>query len=153
MDIIKLKCLGGDVFFSKEDVPDDTFLSALISWNDGSTELSVSEPKEIVSNLMASLKYEKIIDDNISLKHMYLLAKSWAFPKELLDQLEENIVKKTEKEPILQCKICKVGFKESENTSTSCKSHTSNMHGGTYLFQCCGKNFDNPCCIGYHIKM
>ena len=102
---------------------------------------------------MASLKYEKIIDDNISLKHMYLLAKSWAFPKELLDQLEENIVKKTEKEPILQCRICKVGFKESENTSTSCKSHTSNMNGGTYLFHCCGKNFDNPCCIGYHIKM
>ena len=46
MDIIKLKCLGGDVFFSKQDVPDDTFLSALISWNDGSTELSVSEPKK-----------------------------------------------------------------------------------------------------------
>ena len=29
MDIIKLKCLGGDVFFSKQDVPDDTFLMHL----------------------------------------------------------------------------------------------------------------------------
>ena len=153
MDIIKLQCLGGDVFFSKGDVPEDTFLSALISWEGSGTNLSVNEPKEIVSNLMASIKYGKILDDNVSLKHMFLLAQSWAFPQEILDQLEETILKKIENEEVFLCRNCNVGFKESENTSTSCKSHTSNMHGGTYLFHCCGKNFDNPCCVGYHIKI
>jgi hypothetical protein len=153
MDIIKLKCLGGDVFFSNEDIPENTFLSALISWEEDVTNLSVNEPKEIVSNLMASIKYGKILDDNVSLKHMFMLAQSWTFPQEILDTLEDTILKKIDNEYAVQCKICNIGFKESENTSTSCKSHTSHMHGGTYLFHCCGKNFDNPCCLGYHIKI
>ena len=59
--IIKLNCLGGAVFVNTEQIPEDTFLSKLIEWEPESKEFTVSEPREIVSNLLASIKYKTIL--------------------------------------------------------------------------------------------
>ena len=52
------------------------------------------------------------------------------------------------------CKICQVGFKMKENTSTSCKSHSRSYSAVSYKFNCCGLNpniTENVyCTVGYH---
>ena len=152
--LIKLNCLGGCVFVDTDHIPEDSFLSKLIEWEEGKTEFDVSEPKEIVSNLMASIKYGTIIDDNISLKHMLLLAKSWCFPEEILNQFEEEIKIHIEKEPIQLCKVCGIGFKHSENTNTSCKLHTGKFSLIAKQFDCCGnRELNEYCKIGYHVAV
>ena len=152
--IVKLNCLGGSVFVDTEHIPEDTFLSKLIEWEEGKKEFDVSEPKEIVSNLMASIKYRTLIDDNISLKHMFLLAKSWCFPEEILNQIEKEIVIQIEKEPIQICKVCGIGFKHSENTSTSCKLHSGTFSLIARKFTCCGNDtLEQYCKIGYHVAV
>jgi hypothetical protein len=150
--IVKLNCLGGAVFVNTEQIPKDTFLSKLIEWEPESKEFSVSEPKNVVSNLLASVKYNTLIDDNVSLKEMFLLAKSWCFPEEILNVLESEIFVKIEKEQPLVCKICGVGFKQSENTATSCKLHTEKFSLISRVFVCCGKKtLEEYCKIGYHV--
>ena len=53
---------------------------------------------------------------------------------------------------VFQCKNCNVGFKLSENTSTSCKYHKLNYNFVVSSWSCCGKNKDcNGCSVGYHV--
>ena len=60
-------------------------------------------------------------------------------------------------ETIYKCINCGIGFKESENTESSCKFHSGeyNQHCHPNRFKCCGASVldeYNPCKIGYHIK-
>jgi hypothetical protein len=70
------------------------------------------------------------------------------FPEELL--LETKILNK---EDILICKLCDIGYTMDENSNTACKCHPCNLNINFTKYTCCGKNSDqylDGCKIGYH---
>lgn len=73
------------------------------------------------------------------------------FPEFKELEIDENIYK---------CINCGIGFKESENTESSCKFHSGEITTNyPRRYKCCAKILDNlddncgPCRIGYHVKI
>ena len=69
---------------------------------------------------------------------------------------EESLLETDKNEPVLLCKNCRIGYKQSENTNTSCQFHpgyTTKINDMTH-YSCCGISMFEAstkyCRIGYH---
>ena len=110
-------------------------------------------------NISSQILIKLIKFDNIPNSLMMSVCEKWCCPQWIIDLLnKEEIKTKNNKLDIhdyfLKCLTCNVGFKMSENTSTSCKTHKSNYSSITNNFPCCGNNpneVENHFCrVGYH---
>lgn len=180
MDIVILVCNDGELLYNKEVYStyfdSDNFLSQLVKYpkNMGSTSKNDShhekyythEDVSIVKSIINSIRFNKlIVYDDISLEYLLEIAKMWCINDSIINEIEKKIEDKIQEkmeskrnEPILLCSICKTGFKQSENTSTSCKTHDIIIGFGFFYgelkWKCCAKpviNEDNFCRVGYHV--
>ena len=146
----------------------DWFITNLIKYTDNdnnSKTIEVYESKNAVLTLFDSIRFNKLVMYNESIDYILTLADYWCAPEWLIEELKEYkknkldyLSKKQDEikmnEKTLMCNRCYTGYKESENTNTSCKTHrysVSLMGGNDYIFTCCGKTHnEQPCIIGYH---
>lgn len=123
--------------------------------------IEVFESKNAVMTLFDSLRFNKLVLYNESIDYIIQLADYWCAPewlqKDLLEFKEVNKIKNKSTlldntdEPVKYCKICYTGFKESENTSTSCATHSGSFISTIQKFDCCGRDSsEEPCRKGYH---
>ena len=167
MSII-LKLRDGEITIKKDYFEKylnfDWYLSSLIRFpynedDKGDKEnqvFEIFENKNAVLSIIDSLKFSKlVIHNDVSLEYFEALCDMWLVPDWLKNDIvtrKNNIV---DLNKITECKICKIGFKMSENTSTSCKSH-SGYCNLQKMMTCCGVKINEAkdyCIIGYHIPI
>ena len=123
--------------------------------------IELFESKNAVMTLFDSLRFNKLVLYDESIDYIIQLADYWCAPewlqKELLEHKERNNTKNKRKvidntdEPVKYCSICFSGFKESENTPTSCIRHFGSYITTVEKFNCCGRDStEEPCGQGYH---
>ena len=167
MYIFKLRdgdiCIPEKFYSSFLDI--DWFISSLIKFNDASTKendkiIEIYESKNAVLTMFDSIRFNKLVLYDESIDYLINLADYWCAPDWLQNELKEykknSFCKKINiNEQILQCTLCKTGFKMSENTHMSCKTHrnsTISNYSGNLIFSCCGRDKnEEPCLVGYHI--
>lgn len=124
-------------------------------------KIDLTEDANIIKSILESMRLKKLIfqkDDN--LLYMLALCEKWCMPYWLLYNLKDEIeipekmralklIDSIMKSGVLKCKLCGVGFKEKENTSTSCKSHRHHYDIPNECYVCCGGT--EHCRIGYHV--
>ena len=155
MELITFYCRGDPLTLTKTEIESlsdsDWFISLLIKYNDEGEKTELSEDIDIVKSIIETLRYKKIVLYNtISLTHMKMLCDKWCVPSWVMDEIGKPPITYNTDEPILQCRICRGGFKKSENTHNSCKTHKS-ICGSDGVFFCC--NTQSPCVVGYHIPI
>ena len=165
------------IFYTKGDIcgfiKEEWFLSHILkedSLEDSdSNTIIINEDKNTVRSLIDSLRYNRlIVYPDVSFDYLIALSEKWCLPdwvnksiKERLDHnidtnhVDRGIVNRRQIDPIdnivFHCTNCKVGFRHSENKSTSCKAHPGGFHPGIETFTCCGRKGDaGPCVSGYH---
>jgi len=145
-------------------IDQDWFLALLVSNNFGKeTEncYSIWEDFNHVMSLIESLRYnELIILESVSLDYLECLADKWCAPEWLKDKIKEK--KKEIKlgknitninDLVFKCEVCDKGFKNSENTKYSCRTHTYGYSSASECFSCCGNGKESKYCkVGYHIS-
>lgn len=127
-----------------------------------SNKININEDKNLALSLIETMRYNKLIllNDNININLLLLLAKKWRVPDKIINIIENNLSEKAKKiiinHPILnylifQCINCKMGFKLHENTNNSCVCHPKCLNHISHKFNCCGKySGSDPCSRGYH---
>ena len=134
--------------------------------NDVNKEIYLYEDSSVFMSIIESIRFKRlIILNSVDPTHMYALCDKWCVPKWLLDELD-NYKKNKEIRPILisylentlsneiiKCANCKVGFKKSENTSTSCQYHNGNIISisNERIWNCCNIGINKGCKLGYHV--
>lgn len=168
MKMIELCCRKESVFMTKGDITglikEDWFLSVLVGSDyfkleeNEKNRIEINEDKNTVLSLIESLRHNTLIVlEGVSLDYMHALGEKWCLPESILIQIEERIKKKEKpqldvNDVVFLCCNCNAGFKESENTKTSCKSHKTNMYPGSITYSCCGRHHgEEPCVTGYHV--
>ena len=173
MNIIELSCRGESVFLTKGDITglikEDWFLSVLIGAdylkpdNHAKHRVEINEDKNTVMSLIETMRYNSLIVlEGVSLDYMLALGEKWCLPDCFLLAIKErqDKLEKSKPEPgtkygynnvVFTCINCGTGFKESENTPTSCKYHRLPMGPGGIRFPCCGRHYgEEQCVVGYH---
>lgn len=130
--------------------------------NYDSNKINIYEDKDLALSLIETMRYNKIIllNKNIDVKLLLLLAKKWRVPDKFINLIENNLSEKNNNlitfNPILnyiifQCINCKMGFKLHENKIDSCICHPKCLNHISHKFNCCGKySGSEPCSKGYH---
>lgn len=147
---------GGIIYkiINKEIIYTDWYLSKLIQYDkpnkDGKYVLY--EDYEIAVDIINSIKHNNfIITNKDKINYYTALCDKWTVPQWLTKNALElyNEIN----HPVKYCRICKTGFKENENSSTSCKTHVQDFNQISNKFLCCGKlKYEEFCKIGYHVK-
>ena len=170
------KCRDGEVIIPKKQFETflniDWFITNLIKYSEETDKdnhkiIELYESKNAVLTLFDSIRFNKLILHDESIDYIISLSDYWCAPKWLITELE--LVKEREtnntntfldsypnqnlnQNPIVECKLCRMGFKLKENSCTSCKRHLYSINNGTLKFACCGRGPNEECCsIGYHI--
>ena len=127
---------------------------------DGNAENQVYElweDKDVFISIIDSIRYKQILlNKSVTIEKFIALATKWTAPEWLLRlaELKKNEICDHSHQlvSVFECKNCNVGFKLSENTSTSCTFHKQNYNFNVSAWGCCGENKDsNGCCVGYHV--
>ena len=152
MEIITFYCRGEPLTLTRNEIEtlcdSDWFISLLIKYNDNGEKTELLEDINIVKSIIETLRYKKLVMyKNISLGHMKLLCDKWCVPNWVTEEIEKKRIIHNTDEPVLVCYLCRVGFKKSENTPTSCKKHRS-VCSSDGVFFCC--NTQEPCFVGFH---
>jgi hypothetical protein len=163
----KFICRDGEITIPKQEFDNiiykDWFINKVFEYDNIDT-FNIWEDKQIVLTILDSVRYNKLIfNDNINLNYLLVLAEKWCVPTNIIDEINYKI-KQTNIIDILlpevkQCKNCKIGYKETENTSNSCQIHDDIFinHGKNH--HCCGiSSTDHShekrlgCKKGFHIQ-
>lgn len=172
MNLLKIYCRGEPIIITKEDIEieKDWFLPLLLKYEinnekeNGITEVHIGEERNLILSVIETIRYNRLIKfDNIPLDLMHALCEKWCCPEHILNLILKEKQKENYKSiPIndinnyfLKCSLCEVGFKISENTSESCKTHAKSYSSLTNNHPCCGNNPKEDgilfCRIGYHV--
>lgn len=168
MEIIELSFRKESVFLLKSEIINLTnekwFLSTLLDMDFSddplSNKIELCEDKNTAMSLIESLRYNRLIVlDGVSLEYLLALSEKWCLPEFLIENIKDKIQSNNNNKQknnmidniVFQCYICNIGFKMSENTKESCKTHTKMYSLSAEKYPCCG-NLKNspPCGIGYH---
>lgn len=150
----------------------NTDLESDLDSNLESCTIEIWEDKEVVLSILDSIKFNKlIIYDNVNVNYLLQLSNYWSIPEHLIEEINNELIneinkKETKKKDTIilcnkkyefdnlpqQCKLCRVGFKPSENTFNSCKHHPNGYDVTNNRYYCCNaQNYEDFCKIGYHI--
>ena len=145
---------------------DDFFLkNMIIDCSDDNQSIQLYEDGIIVQHVIDSIRLKKLIySDENQLSYMLAICEKWCVPQWLIDSINNKqnkdlISKMTYNYDMLltcgvkKCINCSAGFKPSENTNVSCKTHRCSFDNNLNLYHCCGETERNKkfCRIGYHI--
>lgn len=165
-DVIQITCRDNKkIQLPRKEILDlieqDWFLSLLVSNNFGKENENcyyVWEDFNHVMSIIESLRYnELIILESVSLDYLKCLADKWCAP----DWLKEKIINRQNENKkindinniIFKCETCEKGFKNSENTKYSCRTHVYGYSATSECFACCGNGKESKYCrVGYHIS-
>lgn len=164
----KFICRDGEIIIPKQEFNNiifkDWYINKVFEY-DNCNILNIWEDKQIVLTILDSVRYNKLIlnNNNINLNYLLVLAEKWCVSTNIIDEIkykikQTNIIDNLLPE-IKQCKNCNMGYKESENTSTSCQFHDNIFINNGRNHRCCGISATNHshekrlgCKKGYHIQ-
>lgn len=164
----KIICRDGEINIPKSEFENimfkDWFINKVFEY-DKTNVIDVWEDKNIVSIILDSVRYNKLVldvnDKNINISYLQLLAEKWCIQKNIIEEIEKLNFNKDILEMFIpkinECSNCGMGFKDNENNSDSCIHHEKRNVNNR--FACCGiefSNVDHPkrngCKKGYHVK-
>ena len=128
--------------------------------NDGNGQNPVYElweDKDVFISIIDSIRYKQILlNKSVTIEKFIAVATKWTAPEWLLRlaELKKNEICENLHQlvGVFECKNCNVGFKLSENKSTSCTFHKRNYNFNVSSWECCGKIKDcEGCSVGYHV--
>ena len=134
-------------------------------------EIYINEQSDLFLSIIDSIRHHKlIIYPTVDNELFYNICDKWGAPdwliqsskgkvKKKLGKLIQQFIKNELVEPEINiCKNCSIGYRQEENTNTSCKFHLSIFNNEAQYWICCGasplrrnSNGCNPCITGYHV--
>jgi hypothetical protein len=157
---ILLKLRNGNISLPKKYFDDyldiSWFFSSLIKFDQNQTEFIIWEDKEAVLSIFDSIRFNKlVIHNNVSLTYLEVLCDMWCAPEWLLTEIKNKQSKTINNlkfnNHVFSCISCNTGYKISENTDTSCKSHKYMINKNNNKYNCCnGDPSSIGCVVGYH---
>ena len=157
------------------------FLSGLLSSHNitkessnkesSNNEIYINEQSDLFLSIIDSIRHHKlIIYPTVDNELFYNICDKWCAPDWLIESSKGKVKKKLGKliqqyiknelveHEINICKNCSIGYRQEENTNTSCKFHLSIFNNESQHWICCGasplisnSNGCNPCITGYHV--
>ena len=166
---INLECRDGRVTIPKKYYEDylsgDWYIGSLVRFDTNYNEsldnitLEIWENKAAVLSIFDSMRFMKlIVHDGVSLDYLETLADMWCAPEWIIETIQRKILSENKLDKHLTinkytfwCINCSVGYREIDNTMTSCHHHKGRFNHNSGTYNCCdGTRDEEPCIIGYH---